>query len=334
MNVLIIGAGRMGLRHAIGVLKVKNLTSLTVADINANALEEAKRQLEKSSGDIKISYCTIENIKGQFEVVIVATTASNRIKSCELALSVLPKYILLEKPLGQSYEEVKDMEDFMSGKNVQVFVNLNMRMYPFLKQLKHDLNNFPQFKGNKTISYNGGALGIGANGIHYLDLLFFLFDADHAELSSGEIEPSLIPSGRGTSFGDFGGWACIKFFNNENYLGKSIINLSSESTVFGGWDITGPHGRIRINELESERVDILRNPDSQMPFNRYAAEYFLPVATKIETPSLSDLTCEWLEGLQKGEFSLPEIMDSIKVHKLMFDWLSQSKMYQSPFPIT
>ncbi len=334
MRILIIGAGRMGLRHAIGVLKVKGIESITVADINEYVLFQAENHLIKDAEGKKISYCLIENINEQFEIVIIATTAQGRFKTIECALSVQPKYLLIEKPLGQSFQEVENLIALMEDKNVHTFVNLNMRMYAFVKKLKNDLDNLPQFQGTKTICYNGGSLGIGANGIHYLDLLLYLFGADKAELVNAEIDPFLIPSGRGPSFGDFGGWCCIKYYNQGIYLGKSLISLSSESTVFGGWDIIGSHGRIRINETEGERVDILRNLESQMPVNRYAADYLIPVVTKIESPFLGDLTCEWIEGLQKGKFLLPDLQNTLKVHKLMFDWLSHSKTYQSIFPIT
>ena len=44
---------------------------------------------------------------------------------------------MIEKPLGQSFEEVLALADFMADKNAHTFVNLNMRMYPFIKQLKN-----------------------------------------------------------------------------------------------------------------------------------------------------------------------------------------------------
>ncbi len=46
MKVLVLGAGRMGLRHCLGVLKVVGVKNLIVVDVNEAALENAKIQLQ------------------------------------------------------------------------------------------------------------------------------------------------------------------------------------------------------------------------------------------------------------------------------------------------
>ena len=336
MKALIIGAGRMGIRHAQGILGVVAITEVCMVDISDSSLEIAKAQLFLQELTPKLKTATVGVAKGQYDFVIISSTASDRISTCEYALSFNPKYILIEKPLGQSYSEVESLVNFFKNKNVSVSVNLNTRMYEFVHELKKDLNTLPQFSGIKYINYNGGTIGIGANGIHYIDLLFYLLDASNAELTAGEIEPQLILSGRGTQFGDFGGWSCIKFFDtHQQYLGRSLLSLSSTSTVFGGWEIIGSHGRIRINELEKERVDILRKPGSNMPLNRYAADYLPPVIYSIEPPFLGDLTRKWIESIiNKGINLLPAIEESLKVHRLLFDWLSLSTTHKEVFPIT
>ena len=336
MKVTIIGAGRMGLRHAAGVLNVKGIDELVMMDISDASLQNAEAQLKNTGTHCKLSFIKPGTpISGGCDFVIIASTAGNRIETCELALQLRPKYLLIEKPLGQSYTEVESLVNYFNGSGVTVNVNLNMRMYNFVNDLKNDLDTLPQFQGLKYINVSGGPLGIGANGIHYLDLLFYLYGADNAELVSGEIDTALIPSGRGPQFGDFGGWACIRFYKQQELLGRSLISLSATSTVFGGWDIMGSHGRIRLNETEGERTDILRNPSSEMPVNRYAADYLPPVTKTIETPFLGELTKKWIESLvAKNENLLPSLEESLKVHRLMFDWLSLSLTHQSVFPIT
>lgn len=336
MKVTIIGAGRMGIRHATGVLQAGGIDEVSITDISDAALGNAEKNLSAISTSCKVNYLKPGELNAKSDFVIIASTAGNRLNACELAMDLDPKYLLIEKPLGQSYEEVEKLVNYFSSKNVEACVNLNMRMYDFVNALKNDLDTLSQFRGLKYINVNGGTIGIGANGIHYLDLLFYLYGAHSAELVSGEIDEELIPSGRGPQFADFGGWACIRFYDNQQQLlGRSLVALSATSTVFGGWDIIGSHGRIRINETEAERVDILRDPLSQMPVNRYAADYMPPVTTKIVSPFLGDLTKKWIETIIKDDKNLlPSLSDSLKVHKLMFDWLSLSATHQSVFPIT
>lgn len=336
MKVVVIGAGRMGLRHASGVLAVDEVDQLFLIDIAPEALERAKGQLSRHKHFTKISFLVLDTFS-QFDadVVIIASTAANREKTCALALSFNPRYIMIEKPLGQSLQEVSGLISFFDSTDCQVCVNLNMRLYPFVQQLKTDLHTWPQLEGPKTILFNGGSLGIGANGIHYLDLVYYLLNADKARLIAGQIDADLIPSGRGTDFGDFGGWAAIEFSTKEGgYLGKAILNMSAVSTVFGGWDIVAKHGRIRLNELEGKRVDIIRSPDSQMPVNRYAADYLPPRETPIESPELKDLTTIWLQGLIEGKQVLPDLKNTFEVHQTLFSWLELSDTHSEKFPIT
>jgi predicted dehydrogenase len=331
MKALIIGAGRMGVRHAQGLKTVEGLSSAVVSDINETVLENAKQQID----DLRFNYSLLDKVDGSgYDICVIAATASNRIDLVKKAQQLKAKHILIEKPLGQSLAQVKELFDYAQKSNLNCYVNLNMRLYESFINLKNDLNNLPQLQGEKTITVNTGTLGIGANGIHYLDLLYFLLDADEAELTSAEVDEQVIPSGRGPQFGDFGGWALIKFYKNKNYLGKAFLSMSATSTVFGSWEIVGPHGRIYFNEVEGRRIDTLRKPDSQMPVNRYFADYLPPSESKFVSPFLGDLTANWARSLEKGNSSLPRIGDSIKVHKLLFDWLDKSKTHKEVYPIT
>lgn len=332
MKVLIIGSGRMGIRHMQGVLSVSDINSVTVLDIFETALENAKKA---ANGDNRLTTLLVnEYIPSPHDVCIIASTANNRKELIDLAIESGCKSILVEKPLGQSLEEVEDLVDYVSNLKVTVNVNLNMRLYDCYIKLGENLRECQQLQGFKTVTINTGALGIGCNGIHYLDLLFFLFGADDAELVNAEIEPELIPSGRGPQFGDFGGWAIIKFYKYKECIGRAFVSMASTSAAFGGWEIIAPCGRIIIDEIAATRKTTLRKIDSQLPIFRYAGD-FLPLETEpFESPFLGDLTAKWIMNLIDGKNLLPEISKSVKVHKIMFDWLSYSKTYSKIFPIT
>jgi predicted dehydrogenase len=336
MKVLIIGAGRMGMRHALGTATVSQIHEVALADISVTAIENAKKQIKNIPVAGKFSYHLLDEIDGLtgFEIGIVSATASDRIGLCQKVVQSGCKFILIEKPLGQSMTEVHELITFFRKSDVKVFVNLNMRIYPDSLKLKSDLDNLPQFQGNKRITINTGSVGIGANGIHYLDYMFFLTNADSAKLLSAEIDTSTIPSARGQQFKDFGGWCVISLSKENVEVAKVFISVNPESTVFGGWDIIGPHGRITINECSCKRVDYLRNTDSLMPIQRYNADYEQPVETIFNSPMLGDLTRLWIEGLIKDEYLLPSLEEALSAHILMFEWLQYSKEFQDSFPIT
>jgi predicted dehydrogenase len=333
-KVLIIGAGRMGIRHAQGIVEIEEIRSLIISDINELILVAASQTLNNSKCSFFLIDSLISSEINDIGICIIASTAGDRISLVRLAQQLGAKNILIEKPLGQSMEQVIELNNYIVEQKLNCFVNLNMRLYESFINLKHDFNHLQQLRGEKAITLNTGTLGIGANGIHYLDLLFFLLDADSATIVAGEIDERIIPSGRGPQFGDFGGWAMIKFFGKGELLANVFLSMSASSTVFGAWDIVGPHGRVYLSEVEEKRIDTLRKDDSELPLNRYFGDYLPPVEAKIESPFLGDLTRKWVKGIIDGEKLLPAIDESIRVHELLFEWLGKSNTHKTIFPIT
>lgn len=339
MNILVLGAGRMGLRHCHGVLKVKGVEQLFVVDVNQEALLNASEQLKDKNENTQLSFHTLENflkLSVTTDVIIVAATAGSRKETCEKLLQFNPRYFLIEKPLGQSLKQVEDLIEFFKGKTgIRAFVNLNTRLYPAYQKLKKDLHELSQFKNGLTFSINTGTVGIGANGIHYIDLIKYLTDAKQIRIVSAAIDDEVIPSGRGANFADFGGFAILDYLDgHDNKLARAHLILGSRSTALGPWEIVGQHGRILIDEFEQTRFNKYRKADSELPIQRYAGDY-LPMETeKFEIPFLNDLTEEWLKQLINNNYILPEIKETLPVHKAMFDWLSASKKFKVEFPIT
>ncbi len=336
MKVLIIGAGRMGQRHAQGVAPISDVETIVLTDISDAALLSAEEILSSNSNHKKFLYQKTEefNDEDQFDIGIISATAQGRLALCELAVKTKCKYVLVEKPIGQSVSEVEELIRYFKRKETRAFVNLNMRLYPDSLKLKNDLNSKPQLKGIKNITINTGTVGIAANGIHYLDYLFFLTDADDARIISAEINDTTIPSARGQQFKDFGGWCILKLYKKKNHVANVFLSISSQSTVFGGWDIVCPNGRITINECNGKRWDYIRKEESEMPIQRYNADYLPPVESTFESPFLGELTKLWVEGLMNNQFLLPDINEVEPSHRLMFEWLSYSKTYSEVFPIT
>lgn len=337
-NVAVVGAGRMGLRHCNGVLDSNLVNELFVVDINETALLNAKEQLKRHVSQ-KISYFLIDDFLNQnliIETIILSSTAGDRIGLSNQLLKFSTKYFLVEKPLGQSMEEVTNLLNFFEDqKNCKVFVNLNTRLYPSYIKLKNDLKSLNQFNGPLTISINTGTVGIGANGIHYIDLIMFLTDATQIRIKHASIDDFVIPSGRGKEFGDFGGYAILEYLNSNNeILANAHLILGSQTTVLGPWEIVGPNGRILIDEFEQTRFNKYRKADSDLPVNRYAGDY-LPIETEVfEIPFLNDLTKQWFIEVNNGVFILPTLSDTKIVHRTMFDWLNHSSIYKNKFPIT
>ena len=335
-NVLIVGSGRMGIRHAQGAIRLSSVNSVTLTDISRESLEVAKKELETDIHFNKLSFALFKQINyvDFYDVAIIATTATDRLEICKELVQMKIKNILVEKPLGQNLEEIIQLSNYIKDQDCKAYVNLNMRLDPDFYKVKNDLMNLSQFEGELTVTVNSGAIGIGANGIHYLDYLIYLFEADDIKIINSFIDFDKVSSARGPNFFDFGGWILFECYKMGNKVATCFLSLSSKSSVFGGFDIVGPNGRITINQSFSKRVDILRKEDSEMPVYRYHADYLPARELNLESVSLSDLTAKWLESLFITKSNLPTIEESVLAHKLMFAWLDNQHLKNAKHPIT
>ena len=327
----------MGQRHASGALMVNAVQKLIITDINESALDTAKNNLNSNAFAKKINYYLNDdfyNAKLNADVVIMASTAANRIEECKKIIQLNPKAILLEKPLGQSMAEVEDLIRFFENHKIKTFVNLNTRLYPSFIKLKNDIKSLPQFNGFADVAISTGTIGIGANGIHYIDLMRFLFDADTIEFVAGEIDEQIIPSGRGPQFCDFGGWCVLNYKAGNKVKARVHFSLGTHSTSLGTMNFTFPHARVIIDEFEQKRYNKYRKSGSEMPVQRYAADYPAQEEEIFTSPDLKELTALWLQNLSEGKIVLPDINESIESHKVMYTWLSKSKTHKDIFPIT
>jgi predicted dehydrogenase len=118
MRLLIVGSGRMGIRHLVGALDSIMINSIDMFDINQTALDNAKKQIEGNVRNNIVNYikddsiCKLDN---HCDIAIVSSTANKREEILEKVISLGAKHVLVEKPLGQSLDEVMNLFNFCIG---------------------------------------------------------------------------------------------------------------------------------------------------------------------------------------------------------------------------
>lgn len=177
-NIAVIGCGNIGRRHIQGLGLSSSKIKVHVFDIVQDAIAECKvfcnDNVHKIS-NLEIKFYDMIRELGNavqfFDLVIVASTATNRPKQLELLFECIhSKAWLLEKPICQSPEELYKLIKITKGLNV--WVNHFRRIVPSYKDLKEKY-----FKGQKiNISFSGVDIGIGCNVSHLIDLVNFLTD--------------------------------------------------------------------------------------------------------------------------------------------------------------
>ena len=325
----------MGVRHALGAIKADSVRTLKVIDKSQAALDSARVQLQSSGAKKDIKFDTVLDLDEQYDVIILSTTAETRNRLVNDLLRCPPRFLLIEKPIGQSVNEAEKLCAMLSrNPNTITSVNLNTRLQECVKRLKCDLLSLDQFRGPKHINVTAGAIGIGSNGVHLIDKCFYLLDADSAVVKTAEIYDDVILSGRGEKFIDFGGWADVRFTRNGDFVGKLSIQIIPTSSYGWNFEVVGANGYMSLDTISGKYTKNLRRADSQLPVYRYAADYDKLEIETFQPENLDLLTTKWLNGLSNGEDLLPNLEYGMKVHGVMFDWLSYMPKDKIKYPIT
>lgn len=145
---------------------------------------------------------SLEQASPHGQLCIVATQAQGR---CQLVRTVVEQLgytaFLLEKIVGQSIQEIEDIERFLEARGCRAWVNFKTRAYPIHQHIKRRLSPEEPILCSAT----GGNHGLANNGVHTADLFAFYDNAMRIELVGSSVDPVLHPSKRGDHLFDLSG---------------------------------------------------------------------------------------------------------------------------------
>lgn len=198
-NIAVIGAGQLGSRHLQALALINRPISIEVVDSSTSSLDTARERFTQvlGRGFVKsVKYFdSIAKLSSKLDVVIVATTADSRRAVVEKVLNYKHvRYLILEKVVFQNPQDFIEIDKILNEKGVKAWVNCPRRMWPFYQQLKQKL------KGAKNIEYLvSGAnshVGLGCNGIHFLDHYAFLTGEVNINLNVDRLDNEIHDSKR------------------------------------------------------------------------------------------------------------------------------------------
>jgi predicted dehydrogenase len=218
-NIAVIGAGQLGSRHLQGLAGVSFPCNLHVIDPYEKSLTlalERLREVEAKNVHEVFLHKSSEKIPDLIDLAVIATTSDIRMKAIEELLSSrIVKNLVLEKVLFQSFSEYAMAANLMQINSVNSWVNCPRRLYPVYENLK-------KFWGNEPIIYmdvHGGDWGLGCNGIHFLDLLAFIYPGEKFYFECGGLDKESRTSKR-AGFIEFTGTL-------RGTYGQTTLNLTS-----------------------------------------------------------------------------------------------------------
>jgi len=245
-KILLIGAGQLGRRHLQALSKIDFGADIDVVDPLSDSLIAAKIQFEAMPANAAIGVVrylpSLSKLSGTVDVAIVATNADVRADVVRTLLVVCEvKSLILEKVLFQRPSDFANISELLELKSVNAWVNHPRRIFPFYERLKSALS------GARKVSYSlqGGAWGLGCNGLHFLDHLAYLTGESKLEINGDGIDDAIIESKR-AGFVEFSGsmrgWIGVHPFHIFCHEVQSpiVLDISSDDLHVtideaGGW---------------------------------------------------------------------------------------------------
>ncbi len=323
LNVLLIGAGRMGLRHLRGV--AKEADEISIVYHHRNIDKEVRQVLDDCDfgGTVNVVSSIEKAARGEnkFDAAILSATAEKRSERFEKVVALDIAHILVEKPLEQSRENVLKMQTLANQTTSDIRCNNVFRE----QSIFDDFRN-----GNDSVqmTVNAGAIGLGCGGIHWIDLALFLSREESGQLVCGKLDHLAISSGRGAQFGDFGGYGLYEFGDGSTLY----LRIGAESSASVVCVITQGHRQTVIDYLGGVSVH-QRDENVDHPNYLYGQGYDTHHESSFSIADASAQTRLWLQNVKGARRSkLPTLKEAVKGHELLFDLLETGGA--KVFPIT
>jgi predicted dehydrogenase len=309
MRALLVGAGRMGQRHLAGL--ASHASEVTVVDPSPVALAACA-----AATDLRLrQHVQLDEVDGsaKFDLAIIATTAHRRLETVEWALPRTAA-LLLEKPLEQSRERVRRLLEVVKGSGVPAWANHYRRSLAGYRPLA-------AAEGPFVITVSSGAMGIGCNGIHWIDFALHLTGQQSGRLLHGEIEDAVIGSGRGASYRDYGGWGVFGFPDGSRLMLSSNATSSAPTAV----SIVARNRHWIVDQQTDTAILHERPAEVAHATYLYGKDYATTRAEGLEDASLPALTGQFAKALLAGaEPPQPRLAAVAPAYEMLFDLLETS----------
>jgi predicted dehydrogenase len=318
VKVLLIGAGRMGMRHLQGLDGA--VSSCDVVDPNA----EARSAARSTTGKTEVrTFASLESLPGdaRYDAAILAATATGRRELFEEVESRDIPAILIEKPIAQSRADTRAVLERAASSRSAVWVNHYRRTLAGFEPLR-------QAGGPFVLAISSGAMGLGANGVHWIDFAVHLTGAKSGKLLFGEIEDTIIRSGRGPSFRDYGGRGVFAFPDGS----RLMLSCAAGSSAPTMMSIVTPTGHWIVDQHDDRTFRHTRAPGVDHPTYLYGKDYDSETVQGLEAVDLPGLTRDWIVSLrEKRGPPQPRAADVAVVYELLFDLFETSGETQFSF---
>ena len=317
-KVLIVGAGNIGFRYLQGLNEIFIDLDIYIVDISENSLSLVKNKVMSFQKKSKINYFynnDISELKDEFDIAIISTTANNRhlvidsiLKKCKV------NFWVLEKVLSQSNSDLEIIRSLL-GDTKNTWVNHSRRVMNFYMDIKKD-PFFNKKNSHFNIDIVGSSWGMACNALHFIDLVSWLINSNLMSIDSSGLSKWVDSKRKGFKevYGEL----------NLLYDDKSNLKLICDDGPPYGISIEIKNKMETCFIKESDGLAIM--PSGNKNYGRL--EYVSETTTKFIKQILCYKKCD-----------LTTLSESIHQHKIFLDSLTshinkETKLNLAKLPIT
>jgi len=306
MDIVVMGTGNIGRRHIQAIANLKsdpdNNLSLSCYDISTTAINGLSEFLRNNNivfDDLAL-YTDYDSILSRItsnSIVILATTAQNRLDQVSPIYRRLPKAVILEKPVAQSLGEFNEILRISRELKVATYVNFIARVQSIYQRIKEAVNDSKQL----TMYTHMPRWGMSTVGVHQIDLFIYLSGLSNLDIESKQLKAVYEQKRQG--FQDATGHLVLRgknalaVINNSNVeTTPSCVQLITDTTIY--------------SIFESE--DLIIEVDKKNGL----------VHNKVNIRFVSQYMHEQLLKCYRGEkLELATLQESILAHEILFEFM-------------
>lgn len=262
MKIIVVGLGRMGQRY-LRVLRDLYPTNTEIYAVDPTT---------PSVGDVTAVQSIDQIPSGDFDLGIDCHPNQNRLEVLQNFIDRGIRKVIVEKPLAASWSEALAINSLAKQHRVHIFSPFYNR---YAEHFSHHSFSALDAGNLLTVSISGGALGLGCNGIHYIDLCNYFFNSNPSNIFS-TLSTNSLTSPRGEKFRDHGGLVVLQYPK-----GRASIDFSSESYMGICLHLVFERGRILIHDQLNPQWFWYRQPDELRGQPLYRTSNEIPVAPPI-----------------------------------------------------
>ena len=134
MRALIVGLGSIGKRHLRNLRAIMPTAEITVWRQHGKSENDAELHPQAN----RFVYFLEDALNTRPEIAIIANPASYHVKTA-LEMAHAGASLLIEKPISNATEAVRDLIEFCAGRSLTLLVGYNLRFQPALQALQQQV---------------------------------------------------------------------------------------------------------------------------------------------------------------------------------------------------